>query len=238
MKRILFVSLLFVTLLSIGCSQEDPVMIKQETNETEPSHKPEFVEEKNEDNETHAFIEFSLPEEQVKLNLKMIPILNQYLQTVQDRDQTIKEMNLIPVHPDYDTLYLLEFSCYDQSCSYILIDQSKDNRSHLIADLSQYIQIQFSPNMKKLFLQFNRVKDDTMSLGHIVVVDLQDWELLKPVEQSPPILHYEHALLEVDWEDDERIAVVVPDFSKLAEASTESWNEADNPTESVILKFD
>src|SRR5690625_3633993 len=173
-------------------------------------------------------------------------------------------MNLIPVHPDYETLYLLEFSCYDHACSYILIDQSKDNRSHLIADLSQYIQIQFSPNMKKLFLQFNRVKDNTMSPGHIVVVDLQDWELLKPVEQSPPILHYEHALLEVDWEDDERISgtttvirsssfhallevdwedderitVVVPDFSELTEASVESWNEANNPTKSVILKFD
>lgn len=215
------------------------MIVKQETNETEPSHNPEFVEEKNEDNETHEFIEFSLPEEQVKLNLKMIPILNQYLQTVQDRDQTIQEMNLIPVHPDYDTLYLLEFSCYDHACSYILIDQSKDNRSHLIADLSQYIQMQFSPNMEKLFLQFNRSTDDAMSLDHIVVVDLNNWELLKPTEQqSTPIFNYERSLLEVNWEDDERISVVIPDFSELPEASTEAWDEADNPTESIILKFD
>src|SRR5690625_2798967 len=111
MKRILFVWL-FVTILLFGCSQQEPVMIKQETNETESLHKPEFVEEKNEDNETHAFIEFSLPEEQVKLNLKMIPILNQYLQTVQDRDQTIKDMNLIPVHRSEEHTSELHSRCH------------------------------------------------------------------------------------------------------------------------------
>lgn len=238
MKKLLSLSILFLALFSVGCVNSEPVIVKQETKNERPVHNPELVEEKNEENKTNTFIEFFSPKEVVTVNLNMVPILKQYLQSVQDREQTVRRMNLIPIHDDYATLYLLEFSCYQESCSYILIDQNQDNRSHLIADLSQYIQMEFSPDMQKIFLQFNRPTDFSVSLGHAVVVNLQDWTILDLAETEVSILNYSNPILEINWADNDSLSFIIPHFFELNEKNITNWNENNNPTQTVILSID
>src|SRR5690625_6483007 len=70
----------------IACSKEEPIIMKKEMKTTD-EHQPALIEEEKED-EVDALIEFTFPEEQVIINLKNIPILNEYLQATRSEEHT------------------------------------------------------------------------------------------------------------------------------------------------------
>lgn len=236
MRNFIRLAIFSVILLCIGCSNNEPVMTKLENQQSEPTENPELVEENGEENETNEFIDFFLPEERVSINLKMVPILEQYLYAVQDRERAVNNMNLFPIHTENNTLYLLEFSCKNESCSYILIDQSKDNPAYLVADLANFIQFEFSPNMEKIFFKFNRKTDFPISLTHIIIIDLNTWTKLQPHPASS--LNFSRPILDVSWVDDENISLVLPLISELTQENIQEWDRLNNPTETIILQLE
>src|SRR5690625_7487375 len=141
-KRMLIIS--FFALL-IACSQEEPVILKKETNTTDEYH-PALIEEEQED-ENDTLIEFTFTEEQVMINLKNIPIFNEYLQATNDKEKAIRNMELIPI--EKSDIFLLEFSCANEHCSYLLLHPDTNNQAFLVADLAQYSQALFSPRSEE-----------------------------------------------------------------------------------------
>src|SRR5690625_2535047 len=113
-KRMLIISF-FVLLMA--CSQEEPVILKKETNTTDEYH-PALIEEEQED-ENDTLIEFTFPEEQIMINLKNIPILNEYLQATNDKEKAIRNMEIIQIEK-YD-IFILELSIAIKNLFYFLL---------------------------------------------------------------------------------------------------------------------
>src|SRR5690625_6687489 len=170
-KRMLIISF-FVLLMA--CSQEEPVILKKETNTTDEYH-PALIEEEQED-ENDTLIEFTFPEEQIMINLKNIPILNEYLQATNDKEKAIRNMDLIPIETEENDIFLLEFSCENEHCSYLLLHQDTKNKAYLVADLARYSQVLFSPDHNKALLKFDRNADSAEPLTDLIVIDIQNWQ--------------------------------------------------------------
>lgn len=167
----------FILLILLTACTEEPVIMKSESPPENPNQEPEIVEEGNDSEEDiEEYIEFALPEEEIMINLKLVPILDSYLQVAQNKEQAMEQMTLIPIQAADKTLYLLEFSCQQTLCSYLLLDQTEDNWAYLIADLAKLAQKTTSPDDTKLLFHFNREQASPPPFSDIVVIDLEKWE--------------------------------------------------------------
>lgn len=240
LKRMLCIGLL---ILLVACTEEQ-VIVKKDSPPKNPNENPEFVEKKNDDKEeVDEFIEFALPNEEVMINLGMVPILNEFLHATKNREQAIKKMNLLRIHVTDRNLYLLEFSCENQMCSYLILDQTKDNQAYLVADLAKLIQTKFSPNNSKILIHFNRkVATTTVPFSDIVVIDLEKWELiqLKNLTNDTKLLNYKWPIVTAEWKGDKTFSVLQPDIKEPTTENIERWQKGDKPTKSVefMLKKD
>ncbi|MFB4169522.1 hypothetical protein [Virgibacillus sp. JSM 102003] len=227
---------LSVLLLLAACSEE-PVIVQKDTKLVDPNQDPEFVEEQNEDEEVDQYIEFALPEEEVMINLEMVPILDAYLQATQSRQQALEKMNMFRISATDKNLYLLEFSCHDELCSYLLLDQTMDNQAYLVADLAKYIQAKVSPENTKILLRFNRNLKTPSPYSNIAVIDLEEWELLPLVNETndKDLLNYKWPILAANWVDDDTISVFHPDITEPSPENIKKWQESERPTVSTNL---
>lgn len=227
---------LSVLLLLTACSEE-PVIVQKDTKLVDPNQDPEFVEEQNEDEEVDQYIEFTLPEEEVMINLKMVPILDAYLQATQSRQQALDKMNMFRISATDKYLYLLEFSCQDELCSYLLLDQTMDNQAYLVADLAKYIQAKVSPDNTKILLRFNRKLKAPAPYSNIAVIDLEEWELMQLVNETndKDVLNYKWPILSANWVDDDTISVSHPDITEASPENIEKWHESERQTMSIDL---
>ncbi|MFA1818747.1 hypothetical protein ACDX78_00870 [Virgibacillus oceani] len=235
MKKYLFIALLLMILFIVSCTSSvesdiENVISDPENNKTEP----ELVEEETDD-EVEEYIEFFLDDEQVTINLRGLPILNNYLQGASNREQSIEEMELTRIYSDEESIYLLKFSCYDSFCSYIILNQNRDNPSFLIADLARLSETRISPEASKLLFLFERDSGPSEELKDIVVIDIGDWSRLQLVNETTadPILDYKWPLSEVEWVDDDTISVNKPDSIE-PEDSAKAIEET--PVTNVILR--
>jgi len=201
--------LLFIT----SCSGEAETDIEHVISDPDNDiSEPEHVEEEADD-DVEEYIEFFLDDEQVTINLPGLPILNNYLQGSSNRKQATEEMNLTRIYSDEEKIYLLEFSCNDSLCSYIILNQHRDNPSFLIADLARLSETKISPDTSKLLFLFERDSGPSEKLKNIVVIDIYNWNRLQLVNETTadPILDYKWPLNNVEWIDDDTISVNKPD---------------------------
>lgn len=236
-KKILCIVLL---LLLLNACSEDPVIVKKDPSPVSASKEPEIVEQQSGDKEeTDKFVEFALPDEQVMINLEMVPILNVFLQTAVNKDKAIEKMDLSRINTKNEDLYLLEFSCHKNLCSYLLLDQSQKNQAFLVADMAKSLQIQLSPDNSKILLQFNRKQSLPVPLSDIVVVDLTEWKLLElkngDVEEN--LLDYNWPLISSYWLDNKTIEVFKPDISKPTKADIAKWQKNKMPIKKIQFKI-
>ncbi|MTW88049.1 hypothetical protein F3157_20865 [Virgibacillus dakarensis] len=231
---LLLVVLAFIT----ACSKHEPVVVKKEAN-ADPNENPELVEQNNDDDDTDEFIEFALPEEKVMVNLKMVPILNSYLEASANRAEAIKTMTILPIQAGNANLYLLEFSCSNDLCSYILLDQSKDNPALLVADLARTVQSKLSPDNSKILLQFNREASLPIPLTNLVVVDLVEWEQISLTNETNDlqVLAYHWPIITAEWTDDQTITVSLPDVTEPVNKLLQQWQEAGKPITTIDLQL-
>ncbi|WP_163970826.1 hypothetical protein [Oceanobacillus halotolerans] len=225
MKRFMLIGGL---LLLVACSSNEPLIMKKDQPTSANGEKePELVEEEIEENETEEFIEFSLPDEQVLINLKMVPIIAQYLEGVDDRQKTIKKMQIEKINASED-LYLLEFSCHNDLCSYLVLNQSEDNRAYLVADLAQKAEMKLSPDNNKLLFLFSRTGTLPIPATDIVVVDVVNWELLPLVNQTETnILSYQWPILVAEWIDNDTISIERPAVTEPTPTLIQEWQQAE-----------
>ncbi|WP_090869448.1 hypothetical protein [Oceanobacillus limi] len=230
---------LFTFVLLSSCSSDEPVLVKKKTTLPHSQENPELIEQKNEDEEVNEFIEFTLDDEVVMLNLNLVPILNQYLHAVSDRNKKIEEMNIQRIHQKVtNSIYLLEFSCHNSLCSYLLFDQNKDNTGHLVADLANLIHAKLSPDHSKLLLQFNRESNLPLPVTHLVVLNLEEWQPVKLENEhtDTQLLHYKWPILGLDWVNNETISVVIPDIIEPTPEMINNWQNELEITTTILLK--
>ncbi|MFZ3579655.1 hypothetical protein [Virgibacillus sp. DJP39] len=233
MKKYLY---LIVLLFLAACQSEDQVIVKKETNQQNINDNPELVEKSTSDEEVDEMIEFILPEEKVMINLGMVPILDSYLSASQDRKKSVESMVLTPIHIDNSHLYLLEFSCIVNSCSYLLLDKSEENQAHLVADLANLKGIKTSPDNTKLLLWFDRKSSSPVPLSNIVGIDTTDWKLLTyttPGERK--ILNYNLPILSAQWNDNDTISISIPSIDDTSPSILSKWKAAGKPTTETTL---
>ena len=237
MKKKLSFSVIFIIIFIVSCSNVESDIENVIPNPEIKKGEPELVEEIT-DEEPEVYFEFFLDDEQVTINLKGMPILNNYLQGTASRKQSIEEMELSRIYSESENIYLLEFSCSSNSlCSYIILNQSRDNPSFLIADIAKLLEIKPSPDDSKLLFLFERDSGPSQGLKDIVVIDITDWRQL-PLRNDTtdePILGYKWPLAEVKWRDNKSINVTKPDSIEPEDPSDKHAIE-ETPVTDIILK--
>ncbi|WP_188454578.1 hypothetical protein [Virgibacillus oceani] len=229
------VSLLFLLLLLLAaCSKDDPVIVKKGTKAADPNEEPELVEQKNKE-DIDQFIEFALPDEKVMINLEMVPILNEYLYAMKDQEIAIEQMKMLKIDAIERDIYLLEFSCQKELCSYLLLDQSKENQAFLVADLAKAIQTKLSPDHSKILLQFNRETFLPVPLSDLVVIDLKNWQPVSLVNETneSKLLHFSWPIVTAEWLDDHTLTARIPTVTEPSANLLKNWQETGSKTTSI-----
>lgn len=228
-KGLIIISLILIT----ACSHNDPIIETVDTEQKHTNSEPVLVEQTSKE-ETDEFIEFSLEDEQIMINLKMVPILDEYLSATEDRQKVIEKMKIEQITVADDTIYLLEFSCQNDRCSYIVFNQSQDDQSFLIADLAKSVKTFISPDQTKVLFQFNRVQSPAISLDHLVVVDVKAWEPIPLIDTD--LLNYAWPFITIEWMDNETIAITKPDILNPTNELINKWLETvERPVTEVVL---
>jgi len=169
--------------------------------------------------------------------LKRVPILNEYLRFINDQEKVVQEMDLIPIDLEEHTIYLLEFSCQNNLCSYLILDQSKDNPTYLVADLAKYVDSLLSPDRSTIILKFNRKTSLSLPLTNLVAIDLEQWDILSLKTQSSEkeYLNFTWPLSSISWIDKNTISAHRPIISVLTEESISKWKNSGSQTTNIIF---
>ncbi|GAB3793089.1 hypothetical protein [Virgibacillus kimchii] len=239
MKLNLFIVFILTLIFFVSCTSTstetdiENVISNPENKKSEP----ELIEEESEDEEPEEFIEFFLDDEQVTINLKGTPILNNYLEGASSRQQSIEGMELIKVFSNEENIYLLEFSCNESRCSYIILNQNRENPSFLIADLAKLLETKLSPDESKLLFLFERDSGASQALKDIVVIDIGTWEKLQLLNETTEdtVTGYTWPLNDVEWVDNETISVNKPDAIE-PEDPSDSQVAEETPVTNIILR--
>ncbi|WP_208589415.1 hypothetical protein [Gracilibacillus suaedae] len=189
------IAVIISLILLIACSNQEsePMITKEEPDQ--PIDELLDHEETPQEKESPE-VEFVLEDEIITLNTENITILGAYLNTVDDRDRAIANMNLEKL--DLDRLYLLSFNCSSTTCSYLLLDRNEPNRSFLVDDLVHLKEVILSPDQSKLLFILNEFQVDTWR-----VFNLEDWTTVKFEPTPPEAIHIQTA----EWLDEESITI-------------------------------
>lgn len=230
------VFLILILFFLVSCSNSEPAIVKVNTPPEEVTDEPELIEELVNDEEVDEFIEFKLNDEILRVNLKQIPILSAYLHAAEDRQSIIEQMGIQQmVNKEENSIYLLEFACLEDQCSYLLLDESSENTGLLVADLANFEQATVSPEQSKLLLKFTRESNYEYPLSNAVVVDLENWEVL-PLENETitnNLFDFQWPILSVNWIDDETISISIPETLETNKEHPDNTNDKVNE---VIFK--
>ncbi|WP_085992540.1 hypothetical protein [Oceanobacillus senegalensis] len=203
----------FLLVISVGCSNNSnqPVIQKADNNAT--SSKEPTIQEETIEDEYKEFIEFQVEKDHVRVDVQAIPILSQYLTAVKHRKSAVEEMKLEKLPITEQPIYLLEFSCKKELCSYLLLSQNKDKRSYLVADLARYENVIPSPDQTKFIIEFSRSSDNLQSGHHLIAFDIKGWSplLLQTNTGNSDILNYHWPYKEVEWLDESSLSIKVSD---------------------------
>lgn len=160
----------------------------------------------------------------------MVPILSEYLKGVSNRKQAINKMHLQRISAESHAIYLLEFSCVKDSCSYLLFYPTNEKLAYLVADIVKFNDFIFSPDESKVVLHFNRFHSIESNLDTVVAVDLESWKLLSLNNETgnDTILNYRWPFLSIEWLDNENITIATPDIIEPTLELLTAWHEFDD----------
>lgn len=212
-----------------ACSNNNNDAIIKKVESAEEVKDPVLIEEVDEkDEEVDQFIEFFLEDEQLTINLNRVPILDYYLQGADNREEAIKHMNMQRLPLEDQPVYLLEFSCINDRCSYLIFNDNESNAEILLADVAGYSNYYVSPNNENIIFQFIR-ESQNVPLSHLVSIDLKEWSVVSLImpDSDDTIVEYTRPILGVDWISDQEITVQSPKLDELTIQSYRSWNESE-----------
>jgi hypothetical protein len=234
-----FLLFVFLVLLT-ACSQEEKPVIKKINAPSGDSEKnPVLVEKQSEkEDEKETLLEFSLPEEQIIVNLDRVPILEEYLAGIPNPKAEIQQMKLDRVvMKNKDSIYLLQFSCHNGLCSHLLFDQSKEDSAFLLADLAALNDIIVSPDETKIALHFSRQLGEkgTPTLDKLIVMDLENWVIAPLETETTEIsLDYQFPIIHANWTDNQSLTIDIPDIPEPSrEDALLQWQNTNKNTKKV-----
>ncbi|SDJ76120.1 hypothetical protein [Sediminibacillus albus] len=246
MKKMIILSVFILLFLISGCSDKEAqsIIVKSEEQPAHSEKKPAFVEmeqegEKSEQEEN--LLEFTLPNEQIVINLNEVDILKNYLSIIPDRQREIESMSLTRVDiPDKDTIYLLQFSCREDACSYLLLNQQEQGGSFLAADLAKFKSASVSPDNKQLMLLFSRIESmDGVELTRdkLVMIQLEGMKQLYVAQEknTPFENNYQWPILSAKWEDSDHLSITIPEIPNQGEKTLKDWHLSDKQTKKIQL---
>lgn len=235
MNKVFVTLLLFIFLT--GCSREPPIII-QEATDTISENSIE-IEEEYTDEEQIQFLEFTLSDQIISLNINKIPILYNFLENHNDKDQAIQEMQLIQILKDkFDSIFLLNFACQESACSYVLIN-TKTESSQLLADQAQIVKIKPSHEESYLLIQFERqLLNKNWLTNKLVIFDLEKWEevILTEDDHNMTSLHsFRWPILNVEWLSDDELEITLPDIDFPTTTTLADWYESEDKLEKTVI---
>ncbi|RLL45164.1 hypothetical protein D8M04_09900 [Oceanobacillus piezotolerans] len=217
-----YYTIVILLLFLFGCSPSNDSVIQKADSEDPPNTKNESTELVEKD-KTLVIPAFN---KNVQINLDDIPILEQYLNGFPNPNDKMEEMNLIPLPINNESLYLLEFACSRDLCSYMLINEESISSSFLVTDLAKYKQTILSPNETKMILQFSRNYSKNEEQHHIALVNMETFERIIPEENKKrSTLNYTRPFKSIEWLDEQTISITT---SSMEEVELKTINEADD----------
>lgn len=223
---LIFIVFMIVLTACSDTGSSDAVIEKVESAAATEKKEPVLIEEVDEEEEQiDQFIEFFLEDEQLTINLEKVPILDHYLEGAKNRNEAIKKMVIQRLPIEDHQIYLLEFSCVNERCSYIVFNQNERNSAMLLADVSTYSAYYISPNERNLIFEFIREKDN-VPMTHLIPIDLNQWSLvsLNMSDGDDTIIEYTTPITEVEWINDQEISIQTPNIDDLTSETYQSWD--------------
>ncbi|GGC79399.1 hypothetical protein GCM10007216_07340 [Thalassobacillus devorans] len=238
MKHMLIFLLVSIILVIGGCSSEsskateDMEVVKEnvttkakgdEQEKTKPPHK----------------YQVQLGENTFTIDLKKHSILNNFVSTSKDPQAKLETMKFIPVTMnEHADKALIEFACYENRCSYILIDFSKET-SILLADLAKLEQVQVSHD-NQMAIKFGRTNQDGVTTHHVEVVDLSNLEektLTIDDENFPEATYqaYQFPIENMGWTSTSELTIDIPRVEDYASYNLENWKAKGAPATTITL---
>lgn len=226
--KFLFICLL---LFIVGCEKEEPPFVKIDSKE-ENTQKVNTTQPKKE----RTSIKLQFEDQQIKINLNSVPILKEYITTSKDPEKLIQQMRIIPLNTSVLHIYLLEFSCVNTSCSYLLLNEQQDKKTVLLTDMASFIQSISSADQQKTLLHFQREGDYDIQNSKVIAVDMKDGKFMKITpERTDFKLNYNWPLMDIEWGDDQTIHAKIPAVENIAELET--WQDKGAQTEDLTLNI-
>ncbi|OZU90501.1 hypothetical protein CIL03_04965 [Virgibacillus indicus] len=223
----------------VACTNNEPAIVKTESPPDDSSREPELVEEvSGSEDDVEEFIEFPLHDEQIRINLEMVPILDAYLLAAKDRQKAIEGMKIERIQAENASIYLLEFSCQNERCSYLLFNRDAADQAFLLADLADAADMIPSPDQTKMLFLFDRKGSLPLPFTNIVIIDLEKWDHLTLVNETTDdaVLNFTWPLISVNWIDNESIAAEKPAVLEPTDEAIHEWYQANQSlTTSIIL---
>ncbi|MBU5595279.1 hypothetical protein KQI76_08945 [Amphibacillus sp. MSJ-3] len=240
-KKILYLlfCLLLISLLLVACTKQQPMIIKEDISKIDQETDEQIDEEPDDAQEDQQFLEFTLSDQQVTINIDQIPVLANYLEQHNDRNQAIEEMQLIPIMQEqHDSLYLLSFAHQGDSCSYLLLN-TELGESQLLADQAKIINIEPSPDFSKVLFVFERnLTNKPWNINKLIIYNIEDWTEITLTEDNMELitLHaFRWPILQTNWLNDSELELQLPDIDKPTNLALEEWHESDDqPTKDIV----
>ncbi|WP_085507795.1 hypothetical protein [Thalassobacillus devorans] len=238
MKPVFMFLLVGIVLVIGGCSSEsskateDMEVVKE--NVTTKAKDDKQKEEKL----PHKY-QIQLGENTFTIDLKKHSILNNYVSTSKDPQAKLETMKFIPVTMnEHANKALIEFACYENRCSYILIDFSKET-SMLLADLAKLEQVQVSHD-SQMAIKFGRTNQEGVTTHHVEVVDLSNLEektLTINEENLPEVTYqgYQYPIENMGWTSAGELTIDIPRVEDYASYNLENWKSKGAPTTTITL---
>lgn len=235
MRRILTLLIILILFTSCSTDENEGAIIKATDAIEEVLRNPDANSTEIED-EFEKYIEFEVDEEQVLVDISKIPILYDFLRIQQNPSRAIQKMNVEKLDIEQQNIYILQFSCMKERCSYLLFHQDQSKSAFLVADMAKFINVFTSPSQSKIALQFNRAGEDTMPLSNLVVFDIYNWQSLslKSDKTTTIFLNYTWPFVAVEWIDDEQIAISIPEFIEPYKQSDEEWTSTEGNSVDIV----
>lgn len=232
--------ILFFSIFLIGCAEETPAIVQKDVagNEEESAILVEQTEDESRTEEVNTMIEFNLENEQIMIELSQVPILENYLVQIQDRQLALENMKLEKIDSSTkDSLYLLSFSIHEDIGSYLLLDRSDQGNSLLLADLATVSDIVPSPDGSKLLFVFNRQKPEKLwKTSKMVIIDVENFSPLSTTNEKDLIFSsFKWPIENISWQDNESILVNIPAIEEPTLESLDLWVESDKVTDQITL---
>lgn len=234
--------ILIITLFLVGCSDETPAIVQKDVdgNEEESAILVEQTEDESSATDDNTMIEFNLENEQIMIELSRVPILENYLAQIQNRQQAIENMKLEKIDSsNKDSLYLLSFSLHEDIGSYLLLDKSDQGSSLLLADLATVSDIIPSPDASKLLFIFNRHNPEkSWHTNKVVLIDVENFTPIGMTnEKNLLFTSFKWPIENIAWQDNESILVDIPAIEEPTIEALDLWMESDKVTDQITLSI-